>query len=599
MRTRFLLILCSLMIYGCDSNSSSVDHDLMPDINVNTLDEGMMIELEDMSSPDMMIDQAVAEEPNTQALLEELYRWDRILNVSLVLDPTDWDSLRSQTRSWVDLFGGEDCLAEPFSNVFTWFEASATIDGEYYPSIDVRKKGFLGSLSETKPSLKLDLGEYISDQTHLGARRFTLNNSVQDPAFVRQCLAYELSIQAGIPAPRCNFALVDINGVSLGLYLNIEPYKRSFFEANFGSYDGNLYEGTVSDFTENTIGTFEAKNNDEDRPVYDEIMAIYQSLEIDDDSFITSLEQVINMEQFLRFWALESLLLHSDGYSGNRNNYYLYSDPSQEGKMTFLLWGVDGVLNAYDVAEDQPKSVYLKGILAWRLYQLEEWRTRYFNVLDNLLSTLWNEDEIIDRVNALEQLLSPLITNHEQQLDMSEAIDDLKLIISERRQNIEEERSETSPESPERPDQIGCLIPNGSVRAQFRTEWGMINRDFSLWFEEGEQELELSIGSTDFSISSVASAAGTDEEYGSRLNVVGALGFNKFVWINVSLDEENWQSGQQEVWSEIYYSGSDSNFEFVYLASSFINLNLESGEATEGSPIIGTLSGDVLSWSEE
>ena len=182
---------------------------------------------------------------------------------------------------------------------------------------------------------------------------------------------------------------------------------------------------------------------------------------------------------------------------------------------------------------------------------------------------------------------------------MSDAIDDLKLIISERRQNIEEERSETSPESPERPDNIGCLLPNGSVRAQFRTEWGMINRDFSLWFEEGEQELELSIGSTDFSIDSVASAAGTDEEYGSRLNVVGALGFNKFVWINVSLDEENWQSGQQEIWAEVYYSGSDSNFELVYLASSFIDLNLESGEATEGSPIIGTLSGDVLSWSED
>jgi hypothetical protein len=66
----------------------------------------------------------------------------------------------------------------------------------------------------------------------------------------------------------------------------------------------------------------------------------------------------------------------------------------------------------------------------------------------------------------------------------------------------------------------------------------------------------------------------------------------------VSLGEDNWRSGTQEVWSEIYYSGAESDFEIVYIASAYIELNLDQGGSTEGDPIIGSLSGDILGWQE-
>ena len=78
--------------------------------------------------------------------------------------------------------------------------------------------------------------------------------------------------------------------------------------------------------------------------------------------------------------------------------------------------------------------------------------------------------------------------------------------------------------------------------------------------------------------------------------MVGSLGINTFLLLNVSLAEESWPSGAQEVWSEIYYSGAESNFEIVYLASAYVELNLESGGSTEGDLITGSLNGEILGW---
>ena len=127
----------------------------------------------------------------------------------------------------------------------------------------------------------------------------------------------------------------------------------------------------------------------------------------------------------------------------------------------------------------------------------------------------------------------------------------------------------------------------------------MINQEPETWFAEMNQALEIRfIGEDEPMIRAVGSAAGTDLQFGPRLNVVGSLGINTFLLLNVSLTEESWRSGTQEVWSEIYYSGAESNFEIVYLASAYVELNLESGGSTEGDPIIGSLSGEILGWQE-
>ena len=58
------------------------------------------------------------------------YALDRVLDVSIEMAPEDWDRLRAQTRTLADILGGADCLDSPPDDIFTWFEATVTVDGE-------------------------------------------------------------------------------------------------------------------------------------------------------------------------------------------------------------------------------------------------------------------------------------------------------------------------------------------------------------------------------------------------------------------------------------------------------------------------------------
>ena len=90
--------------------------------------------------------------------------------------------------------------------------------------------------------------EYVEGQNLHGVDNITLNNSVQDPSLIRQCIGYQLFTDAGYPSPQCNFAHVYVNGTDLGIYVHVEPIKRTFLRTHFDEDDGDLYEGTVSDF---------------------------------------------------------------------------------------------------------------------------------------------------------------------------------------------------------------------------------------------------------------------------------------------------------------------------------------------------------------
>ena len=76
------------------------------------------------------------------------------------------------------------------------------MDGDTYADVGVRKKGFIGSQSDTRPSLKLRFDKYVDGQALGGVmERMTLNNGIQDPSMVNTCLAHQIFALAGTPTP--------------------------------------------------------------------------------------------------------------------------------------------------------------------------------------------------------------------------------------------------------------------------------------------------------------------------------------------------------------------------------------------------------------
>lgn len=393
-----------------------------------------------------------------------LFEPDRLLRVEIELPTADWDELRFQTRSILAILG-ETCGDEPAPKVFTYFKAKVTIEGEVFEEVGIRKKGFLGSLNDTKPSLKVKLQEYVPDQTLSGVKRFTLNNTVQDPSYVNQCLGYQLFNAAGIPAPRCNFAKVSVNGEEMGVFVHVEAVKKPFLRMHYGNDTGNLYEGTLSDFREGWTGTFEKKTNELVAGQSD-ISEISAALALDGDAMRAALEPLIDMPQYMKFWALETLVAHWDGYAGNSNNFYLYDDPTTD-KMNFMPWGADQLFG------DAPASITAsrsRSLLPNKLLQHDASRAEYAAAMTDILDTVWDDDEALAEIARMETLISPHLLAEEETAFQ----DDLALLratITGREANVRSDLADLSAGDAEGLMEPLCFSMAGTVTGSFASPW--------------------------------------------------------------------------------------------------------------------------------
>ncbi len=355
---------------------------------------------------------ADVEAPPEEDLTEALFDPDQLIDVRIQLAPADWDALREEGRSLPGVFSG---CARDYE--YTYFRAQVTVDGQAYDDVAVRKKGYLGSLSTIRPSLKLNFGKFVAARTHSGTKRMTLNNNKQDPSNARQCMTYALFARAGAIAPRCNFARVTVNGADLGIYTHVESVKKPMLRRHFADDGGNLYEGQGADFVQHRVHLMELKTNEQqsDRSDLDVVTA---ALEVDDAELLDAVAGVIDLDAFLTFWAMEVLTGHWDSYSGGPNNYLAYHDPTSD-LFYFVPWGADGTFSQVRPFSGPNKhvAVLAAGRVANRLYAHPDGRAAYFERLTELFEQLWDQDALLAEVDRIEELTAPAPVAAEAQRD--------------------------------------------------------------------------------------------------------------------------------------------------------------------------------------
>ena len=88
------------------------------------------------------------------------------------------------------------------------------------------------------------------------------------------------------------------------------------------------------------------------------------------------LGSVLDIDSFIRFWALETITAHTDGYTSNSNNSFVYLDPERENKAVFIPWGPDDALSATDLTEtteemllDEGDTYYVNSAISRRISQ--------------------------------------------------------------------------------------------------------------------------------------------------------------------------------------------------------------------------------------
>ena len=393
---------------------------------------------------------------------DALFQTDKLVDIKITLAPEDWDEIRRQSRSFV-----ESLKPDAADSPFTYVRGDIEINGQRIPNVGIRKKGFLGSLNNDRPSLKVKFEEYQKQSPFDGIDRLTLNNNNQDPSRLLQVLTYKFFNDSGTRASRCNLAKVSVNGKDLGIYSNVESIKRPFLERTFGDGSGSLFEGTVADFYPDFMKRFEKKNSAASRKQLSPIVDILAAETLD----VRALEEHLDIDAFNRFWAAESLVGFWDGYTNNQNNFFLYRAPSNQ-KFYFIPWGTDSSFTEgmpLPPFRIFPKSVHSQSILANRLYRHPETRERYLTTLKTMLSDSWSEDRLLAEVDELESLIEDHVL--EENKKFSSQLRVLRNFIERRRKNLEREFDDGPPELKTFAKQPPFMQKQGQVEAQFEGLW--------------------------------------------------------------------------------------------------------------------------------
>lgn len=417
---------------------------------------------------------------------EDLYQevFEReLLVIDLEIDPDDWDELRTQRKTRHSVFGTTDCRSAPVVNPYTWFPVSVTIDGETMPGAGIRKKGHFGSQSTTRPSLKLKFDEFDGEGRFHTMKRLALNNSKSDGSYTRTCAAYTTFEGAGAPAPACTHARVNLNGEPLGVFVVTEELKKPFLRRRFPDATGTLYEGTACDWRPEFVGGFEQETNEDVDTSRADLMAVYEVIQNSpDDALEADLAQLIDLDDFYRFWATEVIVWHRDGYSGNANNYLLYGDPEDQGRIQFVPWGTDGTFRS-----ENQGAVLAYGVLTNRLYATPSGRLRYAEAMDAVLEEVWDEEGLVAESDRIADLVRPFLSDDEVVL-LDEETAAIQAAILSRRAGIAAATALGYADWLAGLRFNPCRTPLESITGTFETTWGTLSGNF---YDSGSSTLTL------------------------------------------------------------------------------------------------------------
>ncbi|MBM3833124.1 MAG: hypothetical protein FJ403_07610 [Verrucomicrobia bacterium] len=378
-----------------------------------------------------------------------------LIDVHLRADAAEWKKLQPPPGTKTGILGimlaFEDVLKDAAAGKHFWSDkstrpglagylgvdhqfgrAEATIDGETVSGIGLRYKGngtFLEGFNARKLSFKLDFSEYESEQQFRGLTKLNLNNCVTDPSMLREALSYELFREAGVPGPRVGFARLsltvpgEVEKKSCGLYTVVEQVDKRFLKDRYDSADGLLLKPTtfgifryLGENWEDYVKPYAPKTDPtpaQQRRVIDFARLLNQS---DDAAFAEKVEEFLDVDEFLRFLAVNVLLSNLDSFLGGTQNHYVYLEP-RSNKFQFLPWDMDHSFGAFpmegspdarrDLSIDRPGGN--RNRLIERVLKIPRHKEKFRAYLAEYLGSIFAEEKMHRQISVTADFLRPLI----------------------------------------------------------------------------------------------------------------------------------------------------------------------------------------------
>ena len=314
-----------------------------------------------------------------------------------------------------------------------------TIDGEEFRQVGVRTKGN-NSLQLTEEyglsrySLKIEFDHFTDGGNYYGLDKFSLDASFQDNSYLKTYMAYDMMSYMDVPAPLCSYVWLQVNGQDWGLFLAVEEPEEAFAVRNFGRDHGKLYKPdyrSLDDANDDIALKYIDDNPDSYPGIFEN--AKFKTSAADEQRLIEALrilasgenlEQAVNVDEVLRYFAVQVFVMNWDSYLGyTGHNYFLYEE---NGRLSMLPWDYNLAFGTY--ALGMPEPIKDPGIIinypidtpaeGWAmlnrplyhvLMQDDRHFARYHEYFDEFVGGYFEEGYFAEKLQKTAALIAPYV----------------------------------------------------------------------------------------------------------------------------------------------------------------------------------------------
>ena len=389
---------------------------------------------------------------NADPDFEEVFDDTQVKRLDLVVTEDRWQSMLDNMAELYGEFGqragnaglvdtGEDPIfvpAEVFYNGTQWYRVGIRFKG----NSSLQSSWQAGIL---KLPLKLDFDEFeddypqIDNQRFFGFKKFSLKSNFDDESIMREKVASDVFLNAGVPVSHTAFYTLYVdhgNGPEyFGLYTLVEEIDDTVIDTQFSSDDGNLYkpEDGSANFVEGTFSSedFEKKTN-EDEEDWSDIIALFSALHDDTAStdpavWRENLEAVFDVDEFLKYLAVNEVIQNWDTYGRMPHNYYLYNNPDT-GQLTWIPWDNNEALQTGKQGGALALNFSNMDASEWpliaRIYADEVYRARYNTYLAEVTAYAFETSAMQSAYETYSVLIEPYATTERSGYSFLESAND-------------------------------------------------------------------------------------------------------------------------------------------------------------------------------
>ncbi len=257
-------------------------------------------------------------------------------------------------NGWYDTLTRYYTLTSQTDSSIYLMATTIEFDGVIYDSVGCKFKGNSSYNNPSqKKSWKLDFEEFKNNNEIDNMKQLNLNNGFKDPSMLREKMCLDFMEDYGIPAPRCDYANVYVNGSLWGFYMLVEEIDKTFCKARFGDKKGNLFKGDPHGdlrwkgaLASQYYTDYELHTNEISNDWSDLIWLIDNINNSPANEYNDSLDASFNTSSYIKSWATTILFSNLDSYTGSGHNYYVYHN-IDSNRFEWINWDVNEAFGTF------------------------------------------------------------------------------------------------------------------------------------------------------------------------------------------------------------------------------------------------------------